>query len=199
MDEKEKMNLEEEMNPEDLTPEARAAQRENEETETEIEATVEDIEALQNQLIDTQSKLEKAVKDLDDTKNVFQRTLAEYDNFRKRTAKEKAETFNNGVISAVNAIIPVIDSLEMARNAPTEDENYKKGIEMTLTSAQNALKKLGVEEIEALDKPFDPNIHSAVMQSEKEGVEPGIVIRQFQKGYRMGDRVIRPATVTVSC
>ena len=197
MDEKEKMNREEEKKPEDLTPEAAADERESEEIE--IEATVEDIETLQNQLIDTQSRLEKAVKDLDDTKNVFQRTLAEYDNFRKRTAKEKAETFNNGVISAVNAIIPVIDTLEMALNAPTEDENYKKGIEMTLTSAQNALKKLGVEEIEALDKPFDPNIHSAVMQSEKEGVEPGIVIRQFQKGYRMGDRVIRPAVVTVSC
>ena len=197
MDEEKKMNREEETKPEDPTPEAEAAEREKEETE--IQATVEDIETLQNQLIDTQSKLDKAVKDLDDTKNVFQRTLAEYDNFRKRTAKEKAETFNNGVISAVNEIIPILDTLEMALNAPTEDENYKKGIEMTFTTAKNALKKLGVEEIEALDKPFDPKIHSAVMQSEKEGVEPGIVIRQLQKGYRMGDRIIRPAAVTVSC
>jgi len=197
MDEEKKMNREEETKPEDLTPEAEAAEREK--AETEIQATVEDIETLQNQLIDTQSKLDKAVKDLDDTKNVFQRTLAEYDNFRKRTAKEKAETFNNGVISAVNEIIPILDTLEMALNAPTQDENYKKGIEMTFTTAKNALKKLGVEEIEALDKPFDPKIHSAVMQSEKEGVEPGIVIRQFQKGYRIGDRIIRPASVTVSC
>ncbi len=178
--------------------EENAAREAPREEEVVVEATAEDVEALQNRLLDAQSRLDKTAKELEDTKNVFQRTLAEYDNFRKRTAKEKSETFNNGVITAVTGIIPVIDTLEMALSAPTSDENFKKGIEMTLTAAKSALKGLGVEEIDALGQPFDPKIHSAVMQEEKEGVEAGTVIAQFQKGYRIQDKVIRPAAVSVS-
>ena len=170
-----------------------------EETVEEKIDVVKGIEMLETALIESEKKLETITKELEDTKNTFQRTLAEYDNYRKRTAKEKAETYNNGMINAVTNILPVLDTLEMALNAPCTDENYKKGIELTLTTAKNALSNIGITEIEALDKEFDPNFHNAVMQQETEGVDAGIVVNVFQKGYKMGDKIIRPAAVVVSC
>ena len=157
------------------------------------------IEALSNALTDATKKAEDAQKLAEETKEAHIRTLAEYDNFRKRTAKEKTDSYNNGLSTAVTGILPVIDTLEMALSAPTSDENFKKGIEMTLMTAHSALKNLGVEEIEALDMPFDPTVHNAVMQEEVRDTEPGIVTKLLQKGYRMGDKIIRPATVVVSC
>ena len=173
---------------------------ENEETVQEEKIDVmKGIETLETRLIESEKKLAETQAELENTKGTFQRTLAEYDNYRKRTAKEKAETYNNGMINAVTNILPVLDTLEMALNAPCTDENYKKGIELTLTTAKNALSNIGITEIEALDKEFDPNFHNAVMQQETEGVEAGIVVNVFQKGYKMGDKVIRPSTVVVSC
>ena len=173
-------------------------QEETVETEEKIDV-VKGIEMLEARLIESEKKLEAATKDLEDTKNTFQRTLAEYDNYRKRTTKEKADNYNAGKIDAVNHILPVLDTLEMALAAPCSDENYKKGIELTYTTAMNSLKNIGVEQIDALNQPFDPNFHNAVMQQETEGVDAGIVVNVFQKGYKMGDKVIRHATVVVSC
>lgn len=167
--------------------------------ETDKVETEENSETLDSKLIDTENKLEKVNKELDETKDRLQRTLAEYDNYRKRTTKEKAETYSNGKIDAVVGLLPVLDTMEIALNAPCTDENYKKGIELTYNTAVNALKKLGVEEIEALGKAFDPNFHNAVMQEEAEDTEAGIVTKQFQKGYKIGEKVIRTATVAVSC
>ena len=160
---------------------------------------VKGIETLETALIESEKKLEAATKELEDTKNTFQRTLAEYDKYRKRTTKEKADNYNAGRTDAVKAILPMLDTLEMALAAPCSDENYKKGIELTYTTAMNRLKNMGVEQIDALNQPFDPNFHNAVMQQETEGVEPGIVVNVFQKGYKMGDKIIREATVVVSC
>ena len=160
---------------------------------------VKGIETLETALIESEKKLEAATKELEDTKSTFQRTLAEYDNYRKRTTKEKADNYNAGRTDAVKAILPMLDTLEMALAAPCSDENYKKGIELTYTTAMNSLKNMGVEQIDALNQPFDPNFHNAVMQQETEGVEPGIVVNVFQKGYKMGDKIIREATVVVSC
>ena len=160
---------------------------------------VKGIEMLETALIESEKKLEAATKELEDTKNTFQRTLAEYDNYRKRTTKEKADNYNAGRTDAVKAILPMLDTLEMALAAPCSDENYKKGIELTYTTAMNSLKNMGVEQIDALNQPFDPNFHNAVMQQETESVEPGIVVNVFQKGYKMGDKIIREATVVVSC
>ncbi len=89
---------------------------------------------------------------------------AEYENYRKRSTREADQKFNDGVSFAVNQIIPILDTLEMAANAPTTDENYKKGVTMTLDKAAKALDALHVEEIEALGKPFDPNFMNAVQQ-----------------------------------
>ena len=187
---------------ENLTPQEEATVREARERQEEARVVIDvekTIETLTSRLTEANKKAEAARKLADETKEAHIRTLAEYDNYRKRTAKEKTDSYNNGLVSAITGILPVIDTLEMALSAPTSDENFKKGIEMTLTTAQNALKNLGVEEIEAEGRPFDPTVHNAVMQQQVEGTERGIVVKRLQKGYKTGDRVIRPATVIVSC
>ncbi len=144
------------------------------------------------------AELEAAKAEAAKTKDLFLRTAAEYDNYRKRTTKERDAAFGNGVAHAVEKLLPVIDTLEMAAAAATADENYKKGVTMTLTKAYAVLKDMGVEEIPAQDQPFDPNVHSAMMQQPTEGVEAGIVVQVFQKGYTLNGRVIRHAMVVVS-
>ena len=146
-----------------------------------------------------QAKLDAAEKKAAELKDQLLRTAAEYDNFRKRSAREQDASFNNGVGFAVNQILGILDTLEMAANAPTTDENYKKGVTMTLDKAAAALNTLKVEEIPAQGQPFDPNLHAAVQQvPAEEGVESGTVVQVYQKGYRLGDRVIRHATVVVA-
>ena len=151
-----------------------------------------EIEALKGKL-DTAEKTAAAAKDQ------LMRTAAEYDNFRKRSAREAEQKFNDGVSFAVNQILPILDTLEMAANAPTTDEAYKKGVIMTLDKAAQALEKMNITEIEAMGQPFDPNVMNAVSQMPApEGIESGCVMTVYQKGYRIGDRVIRHATVIVA-
>ena len=144
-------------------------------------------------------KLEQAEKQAEQLKDQLMRTAAEYDNFRKRSAREQDASFSNGVSFAVSEILVILDTLEMAANAPTADEEYKKGVVLTLDKAATALTNMKVEEIPALGLPFDPNLHNAVMQQPAaEGQESGSVIQVYQKGYKMGDKVIRHATVVVA-
>ena len=141
-------------------------------------------------------KCEAEKKELEDR---YLRLMAEYDNYRKRSQREADQKFNDGVSFAVNQIIPILDTLEMAANAPTTDENYKKGVTMTLDKAAKALNALHVEEIEALGKPFDPNFMNAVQQiPAPDGQESGTVITVYQKGYKLGDKIVRHATVVVA-
>ena len=143
--------------------------------------------------------LEAAEQEAAQTKEKLLRMAAEYDNYRKRTAREADQKFNDGISFAVNQIIPILDTLEMAANAPTTDENYKKGVTMTLDKAAKALDALHVEEIESLGKPFDPNFMNAVQQiPAEEGQESGTVVTVYQKGYKLGDKIVRHATVVVA-
>ena len=145
------------------------------------------------------AKLEVAEQEAAQTKEKLLRMAAEYDNYRKRTAREADQKFNDGISFAVNQIIPILDTLEMAANAPTTDENYKKGVTMTLGKAAKALDVLHVEEIESLGKPFDPNFMNAVQQvPAEEGQESGTVVTVYQKGYKLGDKIVRHATVVVA-
>ena len=145
------------------------------------------------------AKLAAAEQEAGQTKDKLLRMAAEYDNYRKRTAREADQKFNDGISFAVNQIIPILDTLEMAANAPTTDENYKKGVTMTLDKAAKALDALHVEEIEALGKAFDPNIMNAVQQvPAEEGQESGTVVTVYQKGYKLGDKIVRHATVVVA-
>ena len=145
------------------------------------------------------AKLEAAQQEAGQTKDKLLRMAAEYDNYRKRTAREADQKFNDGVSHAVNQILAILDTLDMAANAPTTDENYKKGVTMTLDKAAKALDALHVEEIEALGKPFDPNFMNAVQQiPAPDGQESGTVITVYQKGYKLGDKIVRHATVVVA-
>ena len=145
------------------------------------------------------ARADAAEKAAAQAKDQLLRTAAEYDNFRRRSAKEQDAAFNNGVGFAVNQILTILDTLEMAANAACTDENYKKGVVMTLDKASAALTALKVEEIPAEGQPFDPNLHNAVMQKPVEdGQKSGTVVQVFQKGYKIGDRIIRHATVVVA-
>ncbi len=145
------------------------------------------------------AKLDAAEKNAAQAKDQLLRMAAEYENYRKRSTREADQKFNDGVSFAVNQIIPILDTLEMAANAPTTDENYKKGVTMTLDKAAKALDALHVEEIESLGKPFDPNFMNAVQQvPAQEGQESGTVVTVYQKGYKLGDKIVRHATVVVA-
>ena len=145
------------------------------------------------------AKLDAAEKNAAQAKDQLLRMAAEYDNYRKRSTREADQKFNDGISFAVNQIIPILDTLEMAANAPTTDENYKKGVTMTLDKAAKALDALHVEEIEALGKPFDPNVMNAVQQiPAPDGQESGTVVTVYQKGYKLGEKIVRHATVVVA-
>lgn len=155
--------------------------------------------ALEKELEGLRAKLQGTEKDLAGAKDTLLRTAAEYDNYRKRTTREKDATFNNGVAFALTQLLPVIDALEMAAAAECADENYKKGVAMTLSRCGEALAKLNIKEIEAVGKPFDPALHSAVLQEPaSEAFASGTVTKVLQKGYCIGDKVIRHATVAVA-
>lgn len=146
-----------------------------------------------------EAKLEASEKKNEELKNQLLRTAAEYDNYRKRSQREADQKFNDGVSHAVTQILGILDTLDMAANAVCADENYKKGVMMTLDKAAKALENLNITEIEALNKPFDPNFMNAVQQvSPAEGQESGDVVQVFQKGYKIGDKIIRHATVVVA-
>ena len=145
------------------------------------------------------AKLDAAEKAATQAKDQLLRVAAEYDNYRKRSTREADQKFNDGISYAVNQIIPILDTLDMAANAPCTDENYKKGVIMTLDKAAKAFQTLRVEEIEVLGKPFDPNFMNAVQQvPAQEGQESGTVVTVYQKGYKLGDKIVRHATVVVA-
>ena len=145
------------------------------------------------------AKLEAAEQANAKLKDQMLRTAAEYDNYRKRSAREADQKFNDGVSHAVNQILAILDTLDMAANAECTDENYKKGVVMTLDKAEKALKTLNITEIESMGKPFDPNFMNAVqLVPAEDGQESGTVVRVFQKGYMIGDKIIRHATVVVA-
>lgn len=146
-----------------------------------------------------ESKLEASEKKNADLKNQLLRTAAEYDNYRKRSQREADQKFNDGVSHAVTQILGILDTLDMAATAACSDENYKKGVMMTLDKAAKALENLRISEIEAQGKPFDPNLMNAVQQvPPADGQESGTVVQVFQKGYKIGDKIIRHATVVVA-
>ena len=128
----------------------------------------------------------------------FLRLAAEYDNYRKRTAKEKESLWTDAKADTVQAFLPVYDNLERALKQETSDEAYKKGVEMTMNQLKEVFAKLGITEIEAEGKPFDPNLHNAVMHIEDENLGENTVAQVFQAGFMLGEKVIRFAMVQVA-
>ncbi len=128
----------------------------------------------------------------------YMRLFAEFDNFRKRTAKEKSETYQDAVAKTVLALLPAVDSFERAMEAPCTDEAYRNGMEKIYQQMTSLLQKLGVEEIPAMNESFDPKVHNAIRQVDDENFGESTVCEVYQKGYRLGDRLIRCAMVSVA-
>ena len=128
----------------------------------------------------------------------YLRLAADYDNFRKRTAKEKEQLYGNGKADAVEKLLPVYDNLERALNQPTEDAAYKKGVEMTMTQLVTILNSLGVEIFGEAGDAFDPNIHNAVIHTEDDSAAENTITQVFQKGFKLGEKIVRFAMVQVA-
>ena len=128
----------------------------------------------------------------------FLRLAADYDNFRKRTIKEKEASYGNGKADAVEKLLPVYDNLERALNQPTQDEAYKKGVEMTMTQLVGIFAGLGVEIFGNVGDAFDPNMHNAVMHIDDESYGKNIIVEVFQKGFIINGRVVRYSMVKVA-
>ena len=126
------------------------------------------------------------------------RLAADYDNFRKRTLKEKEQSYGNGKADAIAKLLPVYDNLERALNQPTEDEAYKKGVELTMTELKKIFESLGVEVYGEVGEGFDPELHNAVMHNDDESLGENVISMVFQKGFKMGDKVVRFAMVQVA-
>lgn len=151
------------------------------------------------QLAAAKAQVETAQKQMAAEKEKLMRTLAEYDNFRKRSTREHDAAFTSGMSHAALTLLPVIDTLQLAAKSESTDETYKKGVLMTLAKCEEAFKALGIEEIASENAVFDPNLHAAVMQqAAPEGIESGTILQVLQKGYRIQDKIIRHATVIVA-
>lgn len=161
-------------------------------TETEAAAAEADAAA------ELQQKIEALEKELADEKEKYLRLDAEYYNYRTRSLKEKQDAYDNALTKAVTEVLSVIDNFERALTAECADANFKKGVEMIFRQYTAILEKLGVKEIEAEGKPFDPNFHNAVSQITDENLGENTVAAVLQKGYIMGNKVIRHAMVTVA-
>ena len=126
------------------------------------------------------------------------RIAAEYDNFRKRTIKEKEASYGNGKADAVGKMLPIYDNLERALNQPTEDAAYKKGVEMTMNELVKIFNALGVEIFGEVGDSFDPNLHNAVMHIDSEDLGENTISQVFQKGFKIGEKIVRFAMVQVA-
>ncbi len=166
------------------------------ETPSEAEETEQE-EAVEEESV-PKSELDAAKAEVSELKDKYLRTAAEYDNFRKRTAREREALFGDAVAATVAAFLTVYDNLERAIENPTTDEAYKKGVELTFAQLGEVLKKLNVTVISPLGESFDPNFHNAVMHEENEELGENVVSEVFQKGFKLGERVIRPALVKVA-
>lgn len=168
--------------------------------ETQSEQTESEQQTDQQQSSEQQepSEEEKLKKELEESKDKYLRLMAEYDNFRKRSAKERLELSATVKGNTIGEILPVFDNFERALAAETQDTNYKAGVEMIFKQFGDMLTKLGVEIIDPIGQTFDPNIANAVNQIEDENLGENEVAQVFQKGYKIGDKVIRYAMVVVA-
>ncbi len=162
--------------------------------ETSSEPEQPDLESAENELDEIE-----ASDELEAEKERYLRLLADYENFRRRTEKEKLTIFGDAISKCIEQLLPIVDNFERAIDAPCSDEEYHKGMVMILDQLRSFLEKQGVKEIEALGKAFDPNIHQAIKREEAtEAFPENTVCEVFQKGYMLNERLIRPAMVAVA-
>ena len=150
-----------------------------------------DLETLKAQLKEEKEKSDEYYEHL-------KRNMAEFDNYKKRISKEKDMMYNTISADIISELLPILDNFDKALNAETLDESYKNGMAMIYNQFNETLQKLGVEEIDALNKVFDPNFHEAVMHIEDESFGEKEIVEVFRKGYKIGDKIIRHAMVKVA-
>ena len=146
---------------------------------------------------DLEAKLEAVQKELESTRDQYQRMLAEYANYKRRTEQEKEQIGAFTKAELLTGLLVSVDNMENAM-ASEDGDNYKAGVDLVMRQFMEALSKLGLEKIEALGAPFDPNVHNAVMREDADGIEQETVTAVFQEGYKVGDRILRPAMVKVA-
>ena len=184
-----------EMSEEIKNPEAEAAEETAEAKDTKKgKKEAKKLEAEVKALAEKNAELEKKLADSEDAKL---RLAAEYDNYRRRTQKEREALYNDAFSDAVSGILPIIDNLDYALQYGASEEE-KKGIELIIKNAGEALAKMGVTEIEALGTTFDPNVHNAVMHVDDDELGENEVVEVFMKGYAKGDKVLRFSMVKVA-
>ena len=160
-----------------------------------VEETVEEVETVETQeTVETNPWEEK----YNEEREAHLRLAADYDNYRKRTLKEKDAAYGNGKADAVEKLLPVYDNLERALNQPCTDEAYKKGVELTMTELKKIFEGLGVEIYGEVGEDFNPELHNAVMHNEDESLGENVISMVFQKGFKLGDKVVRFAMVQVA-
>ena len=156
------------------------------------------IEANVELLNDLKAKLEAQKAELDDKDDRLKRLMAEFDNFKKRSAKEREGLYNSIISDIAVTFLPVIDNLEKAVSVQTEDTNYKLGVELVLKQFKDVLKSKGVEEIPAVGETFDPSLHEAVSSVQDPDKNAQEIVQEYRKGYKIGSRVIRHSMVVVA-
>lgn len=185
--------LDELMN-DDSAAEENAAETE----EVSAEDAAEECAAEESSELDTlKDALAKAEDALEAAKDQHLRLMAEYQNYRNRTAEEKKKIYGDAKADCIKELLNVADTFDRAVAAECSDETYKKGVELTYSQMQKAFEKMGVTEVDPLGEDFDPNLHNAIRQVEEGDFEENKVCEVYQKGYTLGDRLIRPAVVAV--
>ena len=190
--------MKEKMNAESAEAEENAAAEAAADTEDAAEADNSEEAAGEDEILKKNKKIEELTEQLSAEKDKYLRVAAEYDNFRRRSLKDKEDAADKAKSAVIIEFLGVIDNFERALASESADESFRKGVEMIYNQYVEILKKQGVEEIEAMDKPFDPNIHSAVTQVTDENLGENVVCQVFQKGYIMNGKVIRHAMVAVA-
>ncbi len=184
----------------DITSEEDTPQQEDTiQQDTDIPETTSDEEDAVSEYNDTASEYAALEEALSEANDKYLRLYAEYDNYRKRTAREKNETYQNASAKCISDLLPVIDSFERSLKSECADENFRNGMNMIWGQLKEFLNKMNVTEIEALGKEFDPNIHNAISRQEGTDYDADRVCAVYQKGYMLGDKLIRPAMVAVAC
>ncbi len=158
----------------------------------------EQVENTNQEEIAKSPEVQKLTEDLENTTDRLKRLMAEFDNFKKRTSKEREMLYSSILGDVVCKLLPVLDNLEKAESAETQDTNYKQGIDLVLKQYLDVLKSLGVEQIESVGKTFDPELHEAVSTVQDETLGEKEIKEEFRKGYKLGDKVIRHAMVIVA-
>jgi molecular chaperone GrpE len=155
-------------------------------------------EKKEEQEVQKSNDLDNTEKELEETVDRLKRVMAEFENYKKRNSKEREILYNNVLADIIAAFLPVVDNLEKACMTNTADENMKQGIELVVKQINDIFTRFGVENIETVGKPFDPEVHEAVSSVQDDSLGEKIVKEEFRKGYKIGTKIIRHAMVVVA-